>query len=603
MAFRERTLALKRAEARTGSNSGRRTASTQRTTTAPSVATGVRRAATEVMATPTPQGVSGWHRLRVIGDRWVGWWVGWRVWWQAGRQGVGDWWRRQGKGGSVEQRQTTHQVRWLVLQTLSWAAAGEPVVDATAARLTSADAAARAVLLRSTRAHRTDAGARLAVLQVADFVRCNEGLAAEVGELDDSVWDVVLEAFITAKVNPPSGHRWQRPQGWKACQPKGAGSAASRVRNLLRRLGYITTDLARLGLATQALGCGDVEDVVRALPVFTWQVCAGIRKGTYSNAWEMCARAMVVLGVLAAGRKGTVTALLVEQLVLTQHEHVVIVRPKARPKQHRARATQRARRQAPSLCIDHWLVAACVVPWFRRLQAWGANGSQKLFPSLVRQASVRVSSVNGRLVDDGLWMEPTAEWSARAVGLGVDLVVGSGEGTFQSLRSGNNIELRRLRDGTTATSDVTRRTLHGRTVRDLIGSEVAYNEVFVEDLCGATSLLGSLRIERTAAGLSVTGTSASCGRHNDWVATQRQALVPLLLDECVDSSDSSSGDDGGIDPALAHRGAIECGRCGKLIPKAGHGFMCDRAGCAWGVCLTCHTGGVRRALLCPAHTR
>jgi hypothetical protein len=252
------------------------------------------------------------------------------------------------------------------------------------------------------------------------------------------------------------------------------------------------------------------------------------------------------------------------------------------------------------------MVRDVLAPWIRWLRDTGAVGTQYLFPSLVRRRSARAVTANGRLVDGDMWMEPLRTWSSRAVAAALAQAVGAAGEWFHGLRAGNNIELRRHRaSGAEAVGDVTRRVLHGRSVRDLIGSEEAYTEVFLEDLCAATRVLGALRIERVADGLCTTGRSASAGERADWVSCAAQVVPEADLREEPASETSSSGDEEGVSAdgpgGSVYHGVVRCGRCGRHLRRRDHGWMCDVPGCTWGVCPPCHPAGGRGPLLCPAH--
>jgi hypothetical protein len=541
------------------------------------------------------------------GTSWLSRMMAWgRQWADRCHDRVTMWWRaRQERELLVVPDGLVASARDELLHTLGAAAAGHPAVDTAATAVVGAAQAAAAAQMRATRAARTDAGARSALGQVAAFVRLNHPLAAEVPYVTDQVWDSVMEAFLTAKVDPPTGYAWQRPSGWGAAgTPGGAGSTTNKAVHALRRLGYIGGPLVRLGVAARALGCGDKEDAVHASPVFAWRVCAGVQDTAAATVWDRCARALVALACLSAGRRGTATTLLLEQVVLTDDPDVVLLTARLRQKTQQERATRRPRRTAQPVAIEHWMVRAAVVPWVRWLRVKGAAGTQYLFPSLVRRQVARAVTVNGRLVEGGLWLEPMRPWSARAIAAALALVVGAAGESFHGLRAGNNIELRRHRATESgAVEDVTRRALHGRSVRDLIGSEVAYSETFLEDFQAATRVLGGLRIERVAGGLCTTGRSASRGERSDW---QRcAALVVPAADLVVAPSDGDSSgeeeeEDAGGDGSL-FRGSVACGRCGRHLSVSDHGFMCDSPGCTWGVCPPCHPAGLRGPLRCPEH--
>jgi hypothetical protein len=161
--------------------------------------------------------------------------------------------------------------------------------------------------------------------------------------------------------------------------------------------------------------------------------------------------------------------------------------------------------------------------------------------------------------------------------------------TFHGFRAGNNRELRKA----PGVSVVTRRSLHERTLKPVVGSEEAYDEAFAEDYAAATSILGRLRIERSDDGLlTVTATSASAGEDpGDWVAVERP--LQLMREDDSDVASASAGDDDTYD----------CARCGKHVGHRDYGYMCDYGDCSWGVCTACHRRGARAALHCPQHTR
>ena len=152
-----------------------------------------------------------------------------------------------------------------------------------------------------------------------------------------------------------------------------------------------------------------------------------------------------------------------------------------------------------------------------------------------------------------------------------------------------------------AVSAVTRRRLHERPLRPLIGSEAAYDDPFAEDYAEATAVLGRLRIEQSVDGLlTVTATSASAGRvPTDWVA------APAALSIAEREDESASASDSGSSASSEHDGGGEeydCGRCGRHLGRTDYGWKCDNPNCPWGACPSCHPGGTRARLLCPKHS-
>lgn len=485
-----------------------------------------------------------------------------------------------------------NSVREDLLAEVAAAVEGRPRVD-TAGGATTPGAALMAAQLRATRAPATERGARYTLRQLAQFVEANSSLAADAEELTEAVWDAVMEAFLIAKVDPPHPHGWRRLPGWGRVAPSGAGASVAAATAALGRLGRGPTAWPRTAAMRRALGCGDADDVVRVEPIFAWEVWQGVRNlGSALSVWELGARALVALGTVCGGRTGSMSRVLLEELQSTDDPRVWVFRPRAgrgapaREKQQRARATMRGRRRgAATLTLEHWALQACVAPWVRVLRSWGCVGSMYLFPSLVRRQHGRA-----RAVQDGLWMDEARPWTARAVLAALRFVVGERlEGrSWQGLRAGGNMELRRFGD---AVTDATRRTLHGRTLRPLLGSEVAYAEVFGEEIRDATRRLGELRVERIAGQLVTTGVSPSAGEFDDWEE------MPVARPLGVDPPSSESSDD---DDSRAVEGG-ECGRCFRLLGVRDHAWLCDEPACSWAVCLACHPGGQREPLWCPRH--
>jgi hypothetical protein len=501
--------------------------------------------------------------------------------------------------GAVSEPST---VRGQLFAAITTAAGGRPRVDESDWTM-PAGAAAVAARLRATRAPATERAARSALRQLEGFLRENTELAQRANRLTPTVWDAVMEAFLVAKVDPPQPHGWRRPQGWGRVTPSTGGAAVGAAMSALSRLGYGPVVWPRTRAMRRALGCDDPDDVVRVEPIFAWEVWRGVRslgaRGSRLSLWELAARALVVLGMVCGGRTGSVTRLLVEQVAETDDARVLVLRPRVvrgqpamREKQQHARASMRGRRGASvPLTLEHWALDVAVRPWLAVLRRWRAVGTQYLFPSLVRQSGTGASSAGGRPVEGGLWMDPARPWSARAVRAALRLLLGTEEDrTWQGLRVGCNLELRRVGAG-----DVTRRTLQGRSVRPQLGSEVAYVESFVEDCRSLTRRLGELRVERVAGQLATTATSRSAAEEDDWQLVD--VARPLSLDPVSSSSEGGEGSDS--DPRVVD--GQECGRCFRRLGVRDEGWCCDAAGCTWGVCLACHSGGRRAPLWCPRH--
>src|SRR5204862_137895 len=99
---------------------------------------------------------------------------------------------------------------------------------------------------------------------------------------------------------------------------------------------------------------------------------------------------------------------------------------------------------------------------------------------------------------------------------------------------------------------------------------------------------------RVAGMLTVTHTSESSGRLDDWVATAQVGWAAYVEPEYEALSAEEGSDADGV--------SYRCARCDTFVAWYDHGFLCDVEGCEWGVCVDCHEGGPGLQLLCPAHT-
>jgi hypothetical protein len=469
-------------------------------------------------------------------------------------------------------------------------AAPQPTAGATASEI---DEEAALVALRTHRAPRTVASVASTCRSVEEFLSCNRGRVARL-PADGTIWDRVLEAWIVARIDPADS-RWTRPAKWQPSYDAPAvGKAASSWRAAMERLGYAPPRWPRSVDMARAMGADD-DSVSQgaqghAIPLFAWEVLDGLRRAPPTSTWERCAAALLVLGALGAARTGNTRRITLGRMTAVG-EDVISVSCRERPKPARDRRVAAAGKHDHPVRLRHWAVRVYVIPWLEQLRRSGFHDTAFAFPSMVRPKGRIVRTANGRMWDD-LWVEPLREWSDRAIGAALRRFVQNlGQRSFRCLRAGNNIELRR----SPGVSDVTRRLLHGRSVKDLIGSETAYNEVLAEDFVAATSILGSVRFVRQPDGLlSATHTSASAGERDDWVPS---AVVATFAAPPVGEADSTSEaeeDDGA-------RVGFACFRCGTEVPRTHHGFLCDRAGCDQGTCVPCHPGGARAPLWCPTH--
>lgn len=475
------------------------------------------------------------------------------------------------------------------------AAAGEAASSNDAAWVGTA-AALEAGALRATRAAKTSKMASSAMSRFVSFLHANPGLAAS-GRFDRELWDVALEAWLTVLAGVVTTS-WVLPDGAVVMGSVSAGALVSRTAALASRLGYVGQGpLAwrRLHTAREAFGCNDAEEEsIPTEPIFAWEVAAVGRSAVPSSVWHMCAWAMVVMAVVGGNRVGTAQHLLLSQVRWSKDDReLVIVTPMARQKQQHQRATNRPRRRPRAVALHHWLVGRFVRPWCEWHIQNRSHGSSLFFPSLVLARLAQVRTGAGQAVDGGtLRLEPTKPWSSEAGRRALDICLADRAGRrFHGLRGGNNRELRRRRG---EVADVTRRTLHGRSVKDLLGSESSYQEVFLEDFCEATRCLGQLKVERVGVLLTVTGFSESAGRLDDWQARSQPWSG-------TEGAEGSGSDGPGSEDVPTDAESLDCGHCRAHISRRGHASRCDTERCGWGLCTACWTAGPRTPLSCPRH--
>jgi len=559
--------------------------------------------------------------LTEIGGRWIrGIWEWGMDAWAGARRWADGWWRRN-RAGSGHRPGVSARRR--MIDIIDAACRDEAAPARTGEQPTAGGAAAAQARIRATREDSTVRKHRAALGRFRHFLQINADIATgPTLEVED--WDVACEAFVTALVAPAVAHEWSRPRGWPAkCSPRQAASVQQAAVAGLRRLGWLSTDALPLTAATKAaLGCRDPEDVQRAEMIFPWEVFDGAARIKADSPWKLAARALIVMAVIMGNRPGTTPELLVGHVRRTTSNDVVVVQQTGfRHKPQHARATRRGRRAAPAFTLEHWAIREFVQPWLAWLREDHAPESQLLFPSLVRETYARARSSEGRRVEGGLWLEPLQRWSPRQVTAALDLILGV-DGrrgrTMQGLRSGTNVEMRKLgkdgqQQGGSVVSDVTRRTLQGRSLREQLGSEAAYFEPFADEIRGATRQLGTLRIVRRDGALVVEATRAP--GPGPWVELEPRILQDADT-EPSSSSDGSSNDTSSEEdssstststgpPSAVKAAGGQCGRCGKPIGPHDHGWVCDYDGpgppCRWTVCPMCHRGGARAALYCDKH--
>lgn len=499
--------------------------------------------------------------------------------------------------------------RDLVVEELRKAEVGIARVAEEEAEVVGREAMAHTMRVRGTRAPRTQHAAGRALRMIREFVEANPGLMASArGTPSHVTYDTIVEAFVFAEEAGAAGdtcpwRRARRPQDASAARTAGAARAA------LERTGWSRgSTWSRARAMAKAWGVNDPEDVQHHRPIFVWELVEGLRLAPAPKApWELCGVAMAVVSALGARRGGGAAAVKVGEVAITGPD-VVEVAPRARPKQHRERASRRPRRQARPVVLRHWLIAAHVVPWIRWHQRKKSPPSALLFPRISRDRPRNASSLG--FSAERQWVEPVQEWTPRQrKAILTQYVHNLGDRTFHGFRSGNQCELRRWPQ----VSAVTRRVLHERSVRHLIGSEAAYDEVFAEDFAEAVERLGQLRIERTPAGLlSVVASSESAGRlPGDWKtipggpltlpADEAQRAEAAAVADGTSSSGASSDDDAVVGDGDRATRVFNCGRCGQRLAARDYGYLCDIRGCKWGTCTTCHPGGAKTELRCPKH--
>jgi hypothetical protein len=447
-------------------------------------------------------------------------------------------------------------------------------------------------ILRAHRAPRTVAAVATTCRSIREFIMCNEHRVRRMSGQQDP-WDRILEAWIAARLEPERSP-WLRPKSWRGqYNAPATKKAVGSWRAAMERLRYATPPWPRSTSMLEAVGAGDVIDAQHSEPIFLWELLSGLRDRPPCNTWERCGAALLVVGGLYASRTGNSRRLTVGSIRPLAEDTVSVV-GRERPKPARDRASAPAGKHAHPARLKHWAIGAFVIPWWHYVRRAGVDDTGFLFPSLVRPGPRIVRTANGRELDD-LWMEPLREWSDRATAAVLRRFVPElGPRSFRGLRAGNNIELRR----SPLVSDVTRRRLHGRSVRELIGSEIAYNEVFAEDFTAATFVLGRAKFLRQEDGLlTLAATSASACERDDWVEVQGAVAFPGEA-----SSAGGSGSDTDDDSADA-RVDLVCFRCNARVRRQEHGFLCDIDGCRRGTCVACHPGGERAQLRCPAHER
>ena len=500
------------------------------------------------------------------------------------------------------------KVRRATLECLDAASKGRPARPSAAATAVLGRVAAEH-LAAAARPHRraSDRAGTGAVTHLYDFLIANPSMLMEATVMD---WDILLAAFLTARVRSQASTAapWVRPSKWKkGTSPRAAATVVNSAVSRLQRLGWMPlAALPTLRRQMRDLGCKEMEDVRHHEPIFGFEITNAARRARApASAWDRCAWALVSLGIVGGSRIGSASGLRKDCVIAGPTPDVVVVKVRRLMKQQTAHAGAQRRLSPKVFVLQHWLIERFVTPWIRWHSGVAKSaGSALFFPSLVENRWARRKSAVGQLVGD-LWLEPTSAWSPRAVKAALELVLGKGglrDRSFHGLRSGNNRELRKCRK---AVEDVTRRTLHARSVRDLIGSEDAYADVLVEDMCDATRLIGKHQFARVEGMFTVTHVSASSGEQDDWEPTSQAswAAWAASLDSESDSAGSSSEDTSDASSVASSAMSFDCLGCNDHVARQEHGWRCDVASCHRGRCVDCHEGGRSATMVCPAHPK
>lgn len=585
----------------TGAGTGRGTAPRPRAHSRPAA---VRQAGAELgaVADAATRGVAAAGAVVVITEtrppaRENAWGVAWQRGWSVVWSVVAALWaaccRLVARWSRQQRARQGSSARSVIIGQLQMAMRGSPCLSEGTVAAVGGEEVARAIASsRAARADRTDAKSLGALRSLCDFVSANPRLAEQRLEPGSSpaadVWDAVVEAWVVAQIRPEGAPPFTRPSGWAANpKPRSVRSAVGCLTSALQRLGYQEGLWPMTRAQLTACGAGDIEDTTHARPVWAWQVFAGLRAlGPRLSPWLECAAAMTSLGAVGGRRVGNIVALLRENLRQVDTDEF-LVSYVSRQKQQHQRATRRPRMQCRPVLLRHWALRVWLAPWLQRLEEWRVPGTCLAFPSMVRLGvgGRRVTTQHGFDVE-GFHVEMARPWSWRqqAMALGT-IVLGPGNLLgFQGLRVAHTSELKRYRSEVT---DVVRRTIQGRSVRDLIGAEDAYTEVYADDMSAATARIGGVRVTDTDGLCRVCATSASAGELDDWVPTSTTAAVDL-------ASESSSDDE-------ADGQARPCSRCQRQLRPSDISFSCAADGCDVVSCPTCHPNGSRQQFRCQEH--
>jgi len=300
--------------------------------------------------------------------------------------------------------------------------------------------------------------------------------------------------------------------------------------------------------------------------------------------------------VTVGHRKTSIASLTLDQVQELPPDAVRFASRTGLKKRTRAVIRRRSARNSEVVAAN-WRIQHFLLPWLRWRRSSAMTGDELCFPSMVRDKNVRATrSASGRMVDGGLWCEPHRLWTAPQVICGLDFALGRGRRlgrTTHGFRFGNLQELEQL-----AKNDATLRArIQGRKRSSrAFPSEEGYSASVAEDMTDVTRRLGSLRIIPSGEDMiSISATSVSAGRLDDWVPSKRHTLIAVPSCSHASPSDSEDSND--------FPSSFDCFKCGTRVEHEDEtGGLCDTRHCQRGLCGTCRKATVDDGINCPDHS-
>lgn len=449
-----------------------------------------------------------------------------------------------------------------------------------------------ATRVRATRAERTNTRAASALRAFAMFVeksgpdRGFEPRFPSDSSIPTTFWDTAMELWGL--------HEFEQRKTKSSTPAKTTSTMVGAARAALIRLGYVEDVFPNSKGSLKALGCEDEGSHRDA--IFVWEIGESWHTRPPRNVWERCAYALAVVGALGAARTGNSARILIEEASIINSDTIRLA-PRERTKPNRVRAGRAPLTHRP-IIVKHWMVRELVIPWIHWHKGVGSAKSAYLFPSITHESAARSQRSPVGFFTSGMWVEPLKQWTPRALKAALQMTIPAiGGRTFGGFRTGNNIEMMQLKDQISA---LTRRVIHGRSTKALIGSESAYAEVMAEDMALATSLLGSWRIESNEGVFTKVAHSPSQGEEDDWVCLAPNAITSAGPAATTSDSDESSDDD--ESSSEDDRVSGSCIRCGRFVEKDQHGYLCDHHGCTAVCCVSCNPAGYKGEVRCAEHS-